>query len=261
MTPSFLVFFTSYLGELFRSSREDKVFQRRDVRMVILRQLKFTGAQSFRLVGIAALFVGIMTVAQSTAQLQRFGGGNALGPLLVAAIIRELGPLLTTLIVVSRSVSAVASELSSMKANGEIELLQSVGVSPLSYLVIPRVLGGAFSVFLLCIHFVAVALVSGFIFGQLFVSMPLSKFVLDILHTLSPIDVVIFTLKSLGAGFGIFLLATFVGLRTSGRSYEVPQATTQAVVYSFLVTFAFQAFTSLFYYFVILDFSFGGIGL
>ncbi len=258
MAPSFLGFFSTYVWELFRASKEDRVFHRRDVRTVILRQLKFTGAQSFRLVGIAALFVGIMTVAQSTAQLQRFGGGNALGPLLVAAIIRELGPLLTTLIVVARSVSAVASELSSMKANGEIELLHSVGVSPLSYLVLPRVLGGAFSVFLLCIHFVAVALTSGYLFGQLFVKMPLAKFVLDILHTLSPADIVLFTFKSLGAGVGIFLLATFVGLRTSGRSYEVPQATTQAVVYSFLLTFTFQAATSLFYYFVVMNFTFGG---
>ena len=261
MTPSFFAFFNSYFWEIIRASKADKIFQRRDIRTVIIRQLKFTGAQSYRLVGIAALFVGVMTVAQGTAQLTRFGGGNALGPILVGAIIRELAPLLTTLIIVSRSVSAVASELSSMKANGEIELLHSVGVSPLSYLVVPRVLGGAFSVFLLSIHFVAVALISGYLFGQFFVKMPLSKFVLDILHTLSMADVGVFVVKSLGAGFGIFLLATFVGLRTSGKSYEVPQATTQAVVYAFLVTFAFQLATSIFYYFVIMDFSMGGMGI
>lgn len=225
--------------------------------MVIIRQLKFTGAQAFRLVGVAAIFVGVMTVAQSTAQLQRWGGGNALGPLLIGAIVRELGPLLTTLIVVSRSASAVASELSSMKANGEIDMLKSIGVSPLSYLVIPRVLGGALALFFLTIHFVGIALCSGFFAAQIFVKVSLEKFMLDILHTISMADVSIFLFKTIGTGLGIFLLATFVGLRTGGRSWEVPQATTQAVVWSFMLAFVLQISTSIFYYAAVVGFDLG----
>jgi len=239
----------SFLGELLVSLRRDRVLRRGDIRRVIYRQLRFTGEHAFRLVALAAIFVGLMTVAQSAAQLQRWGGNQALGPLLVAAIFRELGPLLTALIVISRSVSAVASELSAMKANGEIEMLKASGISPLSYLVVPRVLGGAGALVLLTMHFVWIALAVGFFSAQMFVTLPWTRFVNDILHSLGPLDVIFFFVKTLGTGLCVFSLACFYGLRISGRNYEIPVATTQAVVASFLLAFGLQIFLSISYYF------------
>ncbi len=248
MNPSFATFFVSFIEELFASVARDRALNRGDIRRVIERQVKFTGQQAFRLVALAAILVGLMTVAQSAAQLQRWGGSQALGPLLVAAIFRELGPLLAALIVISRSVSAVASELSSMKANGEIEMLKASGISPLSYLVFPRVAGGALSLMFLTMHFVWIALAVGFAAAQFFVVLPWGRFVSDIMNALGPADVLVFFLKTCGTGFLIFSLACFYGLRTSGRSYEIPQATTQAVVASFLVTFGLQICLSISYY-------------
>lgn len=248
MTPSFATFFTSFVEELFASASRDRVLSRGDVRRVIARQVKFTGQQAWRLVAVAATFVGLMTVAQSAAQLQRFGGSQALGPLLVAAIFRELGPLIAALIVISRSVAAVASELASMKSNGEIEMLRASGISPLSYLVFPRVVGGALALMLLTMHFVWIALAVGFGAAQFFVVLPWGRFLSDLLNSLGPTDVLIFFVKTIGTGVVVFSLASFYGLRISGRSYEIPQATTQAVVSSFLLTFGLQVCLSAFYY-------------
>lgn len=248
MRTSFAVFFASFVDELFVSVARDRVLSRGDIRRVITRQVKFTGQQAFRLVGIAALFVGVMSVAQSAAQLQRWGGSQALGPLLVGVIFRELGPLLTGLIVISRSVSAVASELSAMKANGEIEMLKASGISPLSYLVFPRVAGGALALVFLTMHFVWIALAAGFVSAQFFVVLPWTRFLSDLLGALGPTDIFIFLLKTFGTGFMVFSLACFYGLRTAGRNYEIPQATTQAVVASFLTAFGLQICLSLVYY-------------
>jgi phospholipid/cholesterol/gamma-HCH transport system permease protein len=248
VNPSFATFFTSFVEELFASVARDRVLSRGDIRRVIARQVRFTGQQALRLVAVAATFVGMMTVAQSAAQLQRFGGSQALGPLLVAAIFRELGPLLTALIVISRSVSAVASELSSMKANGEIEMLKASGISPLSYLVFPRVAGGALALTFLTMHFVWIALAVGFGVAQFFVVLPWNRFLVDLLNALGPVDILIFLVKTLGTGFVVFSLACFYGLRISGRHYEIPQATTQAVVASFLMAFGLQICLSVFYY-------------
>lgn len=135
-----------------------------------------------------------------------------------------------------------------MKANGEIEMLKASGISPLSYLVFPRVAGGALSLVVLTMHFVWIALLVGFTAAQFFVVLPWSRFLLDLLNALGPADIFIFFLKTFGTGFMVFSLACFYGLRISGRHYEIPQATTQAVVSSFLVAFGLQIILSVAYY-------------
>ncbi len=218
-----------------------------------VRQVRFGGQQGFRLIAMAALILGLATVAQSVTQLQKLGGVDVLAPLLVGVFVRDLGPLVTVLIVVSRSVSAVASELAAMKANGEIDALKGVGVSPLSYLVVPRILGGALSIFFLAIHFLWISLTTGFIFSRVFVNIPIEKFFQDLLMTVSPLDFAIFTMKTFGLGMIVFALACYSGLRTRGTSFEIPQATTGAVVRSFIFAFGFQIVISSFYYLALLS--------
>lgn len=231
--------------------KQDKPLSRHDVRQVILRQVYFTGLQAFRLIAIGALILGVVTVAQSGAQLRRLGGSDALGPILIAAFIRELGPMLVLVVVVARSVSAVASELSAMKSNGEIDGLRAVGVSPLSYLVVSRVISGAVSTLLLAMHFVWIALAVGFVTAQLFSDMPWDRYFMGITNSLAPVDLLIFFLKTFVLGFFVFLLACFCGLRTSGASFEIPQATTKAVVWSFMLCFGLQILISGVYYFIL----------
>ncbi|MBS1986188.1 MAG: ABC transporter permease [Bdellovibrionales bacterium] len=224
---------------------------------MILRQVYFTGIQAFRLVAIAALIFGIVAVAQSGGQLRRLGGSDVLGGILVATFIRELGPMLTLVVVVARSVSAVASELSAMKSNGEIDGLRATGVSPLSYLVVSRVVSGAVSTLLLAMHFVWIAMAVGFVTAQLFIDMPWDRYIMGVTSSLAPIDLFIFFTKTFVLGLFVFFLACFCGLRTSGASFEIPQATTKAVVWSFMFCFGAQLLISGIYYF----FAFERLGL
>lgn len=247
MAFSFEAFF-SFIYSVWKALRQDKPLARHDVRQVILRQIFFTGLQAFRLIAIAALLFGVVAVAQSGSQLQRLGGSDVLGNILVATFIRELGPLVVLVVVVARSVSAVASELSAMKSNGEIDGLRAVGVSPLSYLVVSRVLSGAVSTMLLAMHFVWIAMAVGFVTAQMFIDMPWDRYLTGITSALAPVDLLIFFLKTFVLGLCVFLLACFCGLRTTGASFEIPQATTKAVVWSFMFCFGSQLMISAVYY-------------
>lgn len=241
--------FVSFALSLWRAVLQDRPLARHDVRQVILRQIYFTGLQAFRLILICAFLFGVITVAQSGSQLQRLGGSDAIGNILVATFIRELGPMIVLVVVVARSVSAVASELSAMKSNGEIDGLRGVGVSPLSYLVFSRVVSGAVSTMLLAMHFVWIAIFVGFITAQLFIDMSWGRYITTITSALAPIDLFIFFMKTFVLGLAVFLLACFCGLRTSGASFEIPQATTKAVVWSFTFCFTSQIIISGVYYF------------
>ena len=243
--------FLAFLDSFFVAWHRDKPLSRHDVRQVILRQIFFTGMQAFRLVAMGAFIIGVVTVAQSGAQLKRLGGADAIGSILVAAFVRELGPLITTIVVVARSVSAIASELSAMRSNGEIDALRGIGVSPISYLVVPRVISGAISTLLLAMHFVWIALLVGYFTAQIFINMPLARYLDNIASSLGPTDLLIFFLKTFTLGFAVFMLACFCGLRTTGASFEIPQATTKAVVWSFVFCFIVQITISGIYYFAL----------
>lgn len=238
---------------MMSSWKRDRPLEHLDTRAVILRQIFFTGTQAFRLISMAAIIIGTVTVIQSGAQLSRLGGADAIGTILVAAFIREIGPLITTVVVVARSVSAIASELSSMRANGEIDALRASGVSPQSYLVVPRVLSGAISTLLLAMHFVWISFTVGFFTAQVYINMSFGRFVNNVLTSITGLDLLIFFGKTAVLGFVVFLMACFCGLRTSGASYEIPQATTKAVVWSFMFVFSMQIAISAMYYFYLLQ--------
>ncbi len=248
MDISFSALF-SFLKSVLYAFSSDRPLRRHDVRRVISRQIYFTGFEALRLLSLFAVILGLLAITQSVTQLKKWGGSEALGPILVAVFLRELGPLITILIVTARSVTAVTSELASMRASGEIDSLRASGVSPLSYLVIPRVIGGALSTFFLALHFVAIALFVGFLALQLFVEVSVEKYFLAFFSSINTVDIFLFTVKTLGLGWVVFLVACFAGLRTAGTNYEIPQATTRAVMWSFMMALSLQVFFSALYYF------------
>jgi len=244
--------FIAFLLSLGKACRLDRPWRRKDVLLVIIRQIHFTGLQAFRFIVVGASLIAAMVIAQSGPQLTNFGGTDALAPLLVGAFMRELGPMLTVIVVIARSISAIASELSSMRANGEIDGLAGAGVSPLSYLVFPRVVAGSFAILFLAMHFVWIALLVSFIGVQFFIDVPFYRFIDGLGATISFSDLMIFFLKTFTLGFVSVLVACYCGLRTTGATFEIPQATTRAVVWSFTFCFVTQILISALYYFVVL---------
>jgi phospholipid/cholesterol/gamma-HCH transport system permease protein len=215
---------------------------------VISAQIYFTGFQAIPLVSVLALATGGICILQSTAQLQLIGGASMLGNILVLIIVREVGPLMTALIVIARSGTAVASELGNMRVNREIEALEVMGIDPLSYVVFPRIIGGVISVLCLAFYFDAIALMGGFFVTRLMTGMPFSFYADSLAQAFSAPDVGIFLLKNSFSGLIIFVVSCYQGMLVGQSSHEVPQATTKAVVNSVIYVTSFNLCVTTVYY-------------
>jgi phospholipid/cholesterol/gamma-HCH transport system permease protein len=206
----------------------------RTTRTVLGRQILFTGVDAVGVVGLIALLAGIAVVTQAQLWLGQLGQSEVVGPLLVAVIVRELGPILVNFVVIARSGTAIAAELAGMQVRGETGALNAMGVDPFAYLVLPRVAGMALSVLALTVSFVTIAIAGGYFFaaaiGMLHASP--AKFLANVFAAVTPRDVVAFLVKGLLPGAVTGAICCVEGLGVRGSVNEVPQAATRAVVRS-----------------------------
>ncbi|NCC52057.1 MAG: ABC transporter permease [Spartobacteria bacterium] len=225
-------------------------YWRATVRDVLVRQVLFTGVEAVRFISLIALLVGMSIVLQAQLWLTKFGQSALLGPLLVAVIIREVGPLLTNFVVIGRSGAAIAAELGNMRVSGEVRVLDAQGLDPLPYLVLPRVVGMGISVFCLTLVFIGVSLFSGYVSGMLLGVTTVSPgmFTTSVFKAVSPSDVVNVIAKTLIPGMLTGAICCQEGLSVERSITEVPQATTRGLVRSVMALFITSALVSLLTY-------------
>jgi phospholipid/cholesterol/gamma-HCH transport system permease protein len=206
----------------------------RTVRRAFVRQVVAIGVESVALVCGLAVFVGITVVVQLAFWVEQAGQSQMLGPLLVAVVARELGPVLIGLVVIVRSGSAMATELGIMKIDGRVHALEGQGISPFLDLVLPRVLAAAVSTFCLTVVFIVVALASGYLFGAMVgkASRDLLLLVDTVLHAVRLKDVLAILSKSILPALFAGASCCIGGLEVGGSLTEVPQATQHALVRS-----------------------------
>lgn len=207
---------------------------------VLVNQIRFTALQAIGLVALLSALLSFLVMAQSAAQLGRFGALERMGTIMVVAVIRELGPLLTALIVVSRSGTAIAAEMATNRVMGEITALEAMGIDPYIYLVLPRVLGAIVSVACLMVVFDAVALVSGYI-GAHQADISIAGYKRIVLATLSAKDVWITVAKGIFFGAAVALNCSYHGLAVTEGPTEIPQAVTRGVVGTIVAIFVMSA--------------------
>lgn len=240
------VFLMIYLS--MRAAFFDQAQGLRSVFSVVSAQIYFTGFQALPLISVLALACGSIVILQSSTNLSLLGGGAMIGNLMVAIVVRELAPLLTALIVIARSGTAVASEIGNMRVNREIEALEAMGIHPLSYVVFPRLMGGVVSVVCLSVYFVLVACFGGYLVTSLLHNLQFSFFTDSLANAFAAYDVVFFVLKNTFSGLIIFMISCYQGLLVQQSPHEVPQVTTKAVVNSVIYVVMFNlALTMLFY--------------
>lgn len=215
---------------------------------VICSQIYFTGYQALPLISVIAMATGVIVIMQSASQFNLLGGTSMLGQLMVIVVVREVGPLLTALIVIARSGTAVASELGNMKANREIEALETMGINPLSFIVFPRLVGGIVSVICLALYFIFSAILGGFLVARVFQRVPLDFYMESLAQAFTFEDVYLFALKNLFSGMIIFTVCCYQGLQVRGGPHEVPQVTTKAVVNSMIYCIGFNLMVTTLYY-------------
>ncbi len=244
---------TAYVAALVYAAVSMSVKPRywpRTVRDVLARQILFTGVEATRFIALIALLAGISIVVQAQVWLQRVGQTELLGPVLVAVVIRELGPLLTNFVVIGRSGSAIATELANMKVHGEVRLLDAQGLDPFSYLVLPRVLGMMISIFCLTVVFIVVCFISGYLSGFMMGANPGPPmfFINSVMGSVEPKDVFAFIAKTVVPGLLTGAICCAEGMSVKGAVTEVPQATTRSLVRSVGALFVVSAVISLIIY-------------
>jgi phospholipid/cholesterol/gamma-HCH transport system permease protein len=222
----------------------------RTMRRELLRQIAAIGVEAVGFVGGVAVFVGITVVVHLVLWIGQAGQSQLLGPLLVGVVIRELGPVLISLVVIVRSGSVMATELGIMKIDGRVHALEAQGISPLLSLVLPRVLGAAVSTFCLTIIFILVAFASGYMFGALVGkgSRDLLLLANSIAGAIDPKDVFAVLSKSILPSLYTSASCCIGGLGVGESLTEVPQATQRALVRSVAGLFVISTVVSLLTY-------------
>jgi phospholipid/cholesterol/gamma-HCH transport system permease protein len=222
----------------------------RAVRKAVARQVLVIGVEPLWFVGAVAVFVGISVVVQLTFWTGEAGQSQLLGPLLVAVVARELGPLLINLIVIVRSGSAMTTELGVLRINGEVRALEAQGSDPFTHLVLPRVLGMAVATFCLTIAFILVAFASGYVFAAWMGkgSRDLFLFVDTVSSAVQPKDVLNILAKSLVPALFASASCCIGGLGVGASVTDIPPATQRALTRSVAGLFLISAVVSVLTY-------------
>ena len=219
-------------------------------RTALARQVLATGVEPLWFVGAVAVFVGMSVVVQLTFWVGEAGQSQLLGPLLVAVVARELGPVLINLVVIVRSGSAMTTELGFLKINREVGALEAQGRDPFLHLVMPRVLGMAVSTFCLTIVFILVAFSSGYLFAAWMGkgSRDLFLFADTVSSAVQLKDIFNILAKSILPALFASASCCIGGLGVGGAVTEIPLATQRALTRSVAGLFVISALVSLLTY-------------
>lgn len=205
----------------------------RVIQPLVLEQVHRAGVRLLPMISFLAVALGFVVIGQTVALLSRVNVTDLAGTVMVTVVVRELGPMITALIVLARVGTANVVELGTARAQGEVEALEALNIDPIHYLVIPRVAGVAVAVFALTIYLILIALGSGylFIFLQDVPLMP-GDYFRQLAGALVWQDFALLGLKALLFGFVIALTTSYQGLAQPLRLRDVPRASTNAVVAS-----------------------------
>ncbi len=214
---------------------------RRVAARVLLNQLRFTALQAVGLIVLLSGVLSYLTISASITQLSRVGASEFIGQLMVVVIVRELGPLLTALAVVSRSGTAITAELATNTVLGEVRALEGMGIDPYHYLVLPRLFGCVVSVCTLMVLFDVIAIFGGYLAASGFGGMSAARYLGIVLANLTTQDVALTVLKGLLFGIVIGIIPSYQGLSVRHGPTEIPQAVIRGTVGSIAVILVIAA--------------------
>lgn len=222
--------------------------RRQSAYRVLVMQILFTGVEALGVVSILALALGAVIIIQGFMLLPQFGQGQLMYQLLVIIITRELGPILTAFIIIARSGTAIATELGGMVVSHEIQAYIAFGINPLSFLVVPRVLGVGISVVVLTLYFSIFGLLGSWVIAALATPLSFAEYTRNLLAVLLPSDIFISLAKALVFGIIVAFVACYQGFKVMKASTEVPVAGIRAVSSSFVYCIVADAIITLLYY-------------
>ncbi|MGO8698982.1 MAG: ABC transporter permease [Limisphaerales bacterium] len=213
-----------------------KIGVARDVAIPAIYQAQArSGRKMLPMLLFISVALGLVVVGQTISLLKEFGATSYLGPIMAAVVVRELGPLLTAMLVLARSGTRNVIELGTARALGELEALEALRIDPIHYLVMPRVIGMGMAVFSLTIYFILGTMLSGYLFAFV-TNVPLrpEEYLHQLTDALSALDFAILTIKSCLFGVVIAVVTCYHGLARPLRLEDVSQAAIRAVAQSII---------------------------
>lgn len=196
----------------------------------VILTMKRTGVEGLPIVSLIALLLGLIIAFMSSLQLRQFGANIFVASLLAIAMVRELGPIMTAILVAGRSGSAFAAEIGTMKVNEEVDALTVMGLNPMHFLTLPKVIASLVVVPLLTMYANLLGIIGGLIVGVTLLDLSAYSYIQETRNILTVFDFVSSFIKTLVFAFLIAAIGCQRGFQVRGGAAAVGEATTSAVV-------------------------------
>jgi phospholipid/cholesterol/gamma-HCH transport system permease protein len=219
-------------------------------RSLLVEQLEKIGVRSISIVVITSAFIGMVLALQIAYALEDFGGKLFVGTIVSLALVRELAPVLMSLMVGGRVGAGMTAELGTMKVTEQIDALRALATNPVRKLVVPRVIATTLMFPLLTIVAIALGILGGLLIAVANLNLTANYYLRSVIETVKYNDLASGISKTFFFGFAVALIACYNGLRTSGGADGVGRATTMTVVTGAITVLIMDFFlTKLFLFF------------
>jgi phospholipid/cholesterol/gamma-HCH transport system permease protein len=226
-----------FAGEAIRRALRPPYYHRQ-----ILRQMLEIGYYSLPVVGLTAIFTGMVMALQSYTGFARFSAESAIPNVVVVALTRELGPVLAGLMVAGRVGAAMAAEIGTMRVTEQIDALDTLSTDPFKYLVAPRLIAGVVTLPLLVLVADIIGVLGGYLVGVYKLDFNADTYIRNTIDFLQFLDVFSGLVKAAVFGFLITLMGCYHGYTSKGGAQGVGMATTNAVVSASILILTFNYF-------------------
>jgi phospholipid/cholesterol/gamma-HCH transport system permease protein len=244
MNPIYRALFEIQAFTLLSVKAIANIFRRPRYIQDTFQQMDSIGVSSLSIIILTGFFTGGVLALQSSKSLQSFGAVNLTGQLVALSLIRELGPVLTALMIAGRVGSGIASELGSMVVTEQIDALRALGTDPTKKLVSPRMIACTTMVPLLTVMADLFGLIGGWIVSFYTLRLNTNLYWSSALRSIEYIDALEGLVKPIVFGFIVGMIGCYFGLRTTGGTRGVGQSTTQAVVFASIIVIVSDFFLS-----------------
>ncbi len=212
----------------------------------IFRQTAEIGIGTLPVASVLALFVGMVLALQTGSELALYGSQEAIGAIVGLSMVKELGPVMTCLLVAGRVGSSMAAEVGAMQVYEEIDALKTLEISPIRYLAMPRLLACLFAVPALVIFSMLIGIAGGAFISDInpVINVPYNVYYENMIRAIGYLDIVKGIIKATVFGGIVAHVGCYVGFKTRGGARGIGQSTTRAVVMSFLMILVADYFLS-----------------
>ena len=237
----------SFLGALLTAAWSLIRNPRRFRMVALVRQAELVGVSALPIIGLMSFLIGIVIAQQGAVQLAQFGAETLTINLVGRITLRELGVLMTAIMVAGRSGSAFAAQLGTMKLTEEVDAMRTIGIAPMEALVIPRIMAAVLMMPLLGFYASCMAIIGGAVIGDVMLGIPFWTFLARIQEVVPTHDLWVGLIKAPVFGLIIGLAGCYHGLQVHGNSEEVGTRTTMAVVSAIFAVIVLDAFFAVFF--------------